>query len=153
LNKTAWRILRHLAEANDWTSQANLARALGISASTVWRHCGPSGRLVRYGLISRSASTRGAVRLSRFARPTSLDQVAQLLGTDGTEARHREDIVRWYVEQGYLTDDMHWIDQRTGEPTAQVATWLLDPTVARRTSRNSTTSQERHEVGPEGVAL
>jgi hypothetical protein len=125
LDKTAWRILRHFADRNEWSTQIDVARTLGISASTVSRQCRPEGRLVRYGLVSRSPLRRGSVRLAKWTTPAFVCVLAHKLGAEGLREKDRADLVAAYIDEGFLTDGLFWIDQHTGEPTQHRATWLL----------------------------
>lgn len=151
LNKTAWRVLRHLAQSAEWTSQADLARQLGISASTASRYCRPEGLLVRYGLVSRSTTRRGAVRLSRWASPRSMTVIAERLGVDGQEHRDRSGLIGWYIARGYLTADLRWVDPRTGDPTSHKATWLLPRPVQTpnqgSAADDGTSATSTHQIG------
>jgi hypothetical protein len=131
LDTTAWRIARFLIQRPGEHTQAETARELGVSRSTVWRLTKPpaqrSGRLT-VGLLHRERvierDDKARIRIATGFEVGDLERIARALSTLGEGATHRAEVRTLFVEQGWLTDDCRWIDTRTGEIRSQ-ARWLL----------------------------
>lgn len=127
LDTMGWRILRYLVTHAGWHTQVKVAEALGVSRSTVWRWVQPKRSLYRLCVIERSP--RGSVRFAQGLGVADLERVARAMNTFGRGEAHRAAVRSIFTEQGWLTDDCHWLDTRTGELGSQ-ARWLLPRTAA-----------------------
>jgi hypothetical protein len=130
LGPAGMRIWQYLSSAvGQWHKQADVARALGIHASTISRHLQADRPLARLGLIERNE--RGRVRATQAADLTSLDRAAKKLFTLGSRDRDRSRLVRHFQAEGYLTDDLRWIDPADGTIGRQ-AHWLAPENARER---------------------
>lgn len=126
LGRCGQRIMGCLVQHPDqWFTQTALANLVGCCAASINRHVQPDRGLVKYGLVERGP--RGQVRLGTDLTQEVLDGIAFAMKTRGKGDRQRRWTARWYQQQGYLTDDLYWIDQATGEVTNHHASWL-EPT-------------------------
>jgi DNA-binding transcriptional ArsR family regulator len=130
LGPAGMQIWQYLSTAvGDWYKQAEVARALGIHASTISRHLKADRPLARLGLIERDE--RGRVRATQAADLTSLDTAAKNLFTLGQRDRDRDRTVRYFQTEGYLTDDLHWINPADGT-IGRHAHWLAPENARER---------------------
>lgn len=130
LGPAGMRIWQYLSSAvGDWYKQAEVARALGIHPSTISRHLKADRPLARLGLIERDE--RGRVRATQAADLTSLDNAAKKLFTLGQRDRDRDRTVRYFQAEGYLTDDLRWINPADGT-IGRHAHWLFPENARER---------------------
>jgi len=123
LDTTRWRILRYLSQHPGWQTQSSVARGLGISRSTVWKAVRRQNRLVEHTLILRNE--HGHVAANTDIDTAVLDEVAEAMHTIGVRDRLRHRLQQHYIDMGWLTPGLHWIDQRTGQVLG-AAKWLLN---------------------------
>lgn len=130
LGPAGMRIWQYLATSvSQWHKQADVARALGLHPSTVSRHLQPDRPLVRLGLIERNE--RGRVQATGEADLTALDRAAKKLFTLGRRDRDRARLVRYFQAEGFLTDDLRWIDPADGT-IGNLADWLVPENARER---------------------
>lgn len=124
------RIWNHLAKhLHEWSQQAAVARALGIHPSTASRHLRADRPLVHLGLIERD--DRGRVRALIAPNVSALDHAAHRRFTLGVRDRDRARLVRYFQAEGFLTDDLRWIDPTDGTPRG-LAHWLIPENARER---------------------
>lgn len=136
------------AHPGEWLSQSEVARRLGVASTSINRHVQPDRPLVTHGLIERDSI--GRLRYATTPTTAVLDTVAFAMRTAGTTDRRRRAAVRYYQRTGWLTEDLHWIDQATGVPTNRRADWLAPRTTTthaiRSDRRAGTTGQDVEDV-------
>lgn len=137
LDKAGWRIVDFLETNPGWHRQAHIARAIGISPNTVWRQCRSNSVAVSVGVIERSSTQRGAVRLNPLVTNEFLGVVAERLSTYGTGRAQQAGLRQWFENQGFLDEDGYWLDPATGDRRPYRADWLLnDPNAPRTVDQN-----------------
>jgi hypothetical protein len=79
LNKSAWIVLEYLQRSGGWVRQAEIARATGYNASSIWSVL--KSRLIPYDLVEKDPVSKKIQALE--VTEEHLQKIAAAFGTDG----------------------------------------------------------------------